>query len=65
MSNCLILKIIVIIKKVNILKKRCMLVKTKEMQCFIRGKIDFDKKKSCLKNIKGARLPKFLKIKTK
>ena len=41
-----------------------MLVKTKYMQCFIKEKIDFDKK-SCLKNIEGARLPKFCKIKTK
>ena len=41
-----------------------MLLKTKDMQRFIREKIDFDKK-SGLKNIKGARLPKFCKIKTK
>ena len=41
-----------------------MLVKTKDMQRFIREKIDFDKK-SCLKNIKGTRLPKFYKIKIK
>ena len=33
------------------------------MQRFIREKINSDKK-SCLKNIKGARLPKFCKVKT-
>ena len=42
-----------------------MFVKTKDMQRFIKEKIDFDKKKRCLKNIKGARLTKFCKIKTK
>ena len=37
-----------------------MFVKTKDMQRFIRDKIDFDKKK-LLENIKGARLPNFSK----
>ena len=41
-----------------------MFVKTKDMQRFIRQKINFDKN-NCLKNIKGARLPKFCKLKTK
>ena len=41
-----------------------MFEKTKDMQRFIKEKIDFDKKK-VFKNIKGARLTKFCKIKSK
>ena len=40
-----------------------MFVKTKDIQRFIVEQIDFDKKS--LKNIKGARLPNFGKIKAK
>ena len=41
-----------------------MFIKTKDMQRFIREKINFDEKRF-LKNIKGTMLPKFCKIKTK
>ena len=36
-----------------------MFAKTKDMQRFIREKIEFNKKKNCLKNIEGASLQKF------
>ena len=42
-----------------------MFVKAKYMQRFIREKINVDKKKSFLRNIKGARLSKFIKTKSK
>ena len=45
MLNCLILKIIVLIKrKFNIMEKDVFFVKTKDMQHYIREKINFDKK---------------------
>ena len=44
MLNCLILKIIVLIRKSLIFWKKVYVSKTKDMQYFIREKIDFDEK---------------------